>query len=97
MTLGGATRVPGPAGRPLPPTVVVSGVRSAVVYGIEPGEGPVTVTVASEDGWHLVGVLGGTDVATVSDTLAERGLDAAVRPLAAGGGRVSLSWGEGNP
>ena len=70
--------------------------RSAVVYAIEPDEGPVAVTVASEDGWHLVGIVGGTDVASVSDTLAERGLEAAVRPLAAGGERVSLFWSEVN-
>ena len=92
MTLGGASRVGGPSGAPLPPTVVASGARSAVVYPIEPGEGAVTVTVASEAGWHLAGVLGGTDPVAVADTVAERGLDAAIRPMAAGSGRVSLTW-----
>jgi large repetitive protein len=98
MTLGGATRMTGPDTQPLPPTVVASGARSAVVYPIAPGDGPVTVTVASEAAWNLVGVFGGSDVAAVADTLAERGVDAAVRPIAAGGGRVSVSWsGEAPP
>jgi hypothetical protein len=92
LTLGGAIRMAGPDGRPLSPTVVASGARSAVVYPIEPREDAVTVTVASEAGWHLAGVLGGTDVVTVADAVAERGLDAAVRPIAAGSGRVSLTW-----
>lgn len=92
MTLGGAGRMTGPDGRPLPPTVVASGARSAVVYPIEPRGGTVTVTVASEAGWHLAGVLGGPDLVAVTDAVAERGLDAAVRPMAAGSGRVSLTW-----
>jgi hypothetical protein len=92
MTLDGAKRTAGPDGSPVAPTVVASGARSAVVYTIEPGEGPVTVTVASEAGWHLVGVVGALTSVAIADTLAERGLDAAVRPLAAGGGGVSLSW-----
>ena len=81
-----------PRNRDCGPTVVASGPRSVVVYAIEPDDGPVTVTVASEAGWHLVGVVGGVDVATVADTVAERGLDAALRPIAAGAGRVGLSW-----
>jgi hypothetical protein len=98
MTLAGAQRMTGPDRQPLAPTVVASGARSAVIYAIAPGDGPVTVTVASEAAWNLVGVFGGSDVATVADTLAERGVDAAVRPIAAGGGRVSLSWsGEAPP
>jgi hypothetical protein len=92
MTLDGAERMTGPDGNPLPPTVVASGTRSAVIYTIEPGEGAVTVTVASEAGWHLVGVVGALTSAAIADTLAERGLDAAVCLLAAGGGRVSFSW-----
>jgi large repetitive protein len=92
LTLGGAVRMSGADGQPLAPTVVAAGARSAVVYPIEPREDVVTVTVASEAAWSLAGVLAGGDVATVADTVAERGLDAAVRPMAAGGGRVSLSW-----
>jgi large repetitive protein len=94
MTLGGAQRMAGADGEPLPPTVVASGARSVAVYPIEPAGDAVTVTVASEAAWHLAGVLAGSDVATVADTVAERGLDAAVRPIAAGTGRVSLSWKE---
>ncbi len=97
MTLGGATRMTGPDGQPLAPTVVASGIRSAVVYTIEPGDGPVTVTVASEAGWHLAGVVGGPDAVAVADTLADRGLDAAVRPIAAGEGSVAMSWNGEHP
>ena len=92
MTLTGAARPSGADGGPMAPTVVVSGTRSAVVYAIVPGAGPVTITIASEAGWHLVGVVGGADLVAVSDTLAARGVDAAVRPMTAGSGEVRLGW-----
>src|SRR5581483_11442110 len=93
MSLSGAERATGADGQPLAPTVVAGGTRSAVVYAIEPGtDGPVTVTVASQAGWHLVGVLGGRDPAAVRDVLARRGVDAAVRPMSAGSGAVYLTW-----
>ena len=50
----------------------------------------VTVTVASDDGWHLAGVHGGTvDVDVVADCVADRGLDAVVTPDAAGHRRIA--------
>jgi len=68
MTLAGAERLIAADGKAIPPTVIVSGVRSAVVYPIAPNDsGPVTVTVASEAAWHLAGVFGGTDVVSVAD------------------------------
>jgi hypothetical protein len=86
---------------------VASGSRSAVIYVIDPDPArpgpsgpagaaprpaPVTVTVAAEAGWSLVGVLAGQDVVTVTDTLTRRGVDAAVRPVTAGGGNVTVAW-----
>ena len=97
MTLAGAERMAAADGTPVPPSVITGAVRSVVVYPIVPGDpasgaGPVTVTVASEDGWHLVGVLAGPDVATVVATVAARGADDAVRPMTSGTGAVRLTW-----
>jgi hypothetical protein len=97
MTLGGAQRATGTDGTPLPPSVITGAVRSVVVYPIVPDDanraaGPVTVTVASEDGWHLVGVLAGPDVASVASVVAARGADDAVRPMTSGAGAVRLTW-----
>jgi hypothetical protein len=93
MTLGGAQRLTANDGAPFSPTVVVAGMRSVVIYPIVPDpEGPVTVTVASEDGWHVVGMMAGTDVDAVADVIAARGVDGSVRPLTAGTGTVALTW-----
>jgi hypothetical protein len=97
MTLAGAERMTAADGAPVPPSVITGAVRSVVVYPIVPGDpasgaSPVTVTVASEDGWHLVGVLAGPDVATVVATVAARGVDDAVRPMTSGTGAVRLTW-----
>ena len=78
MTLAGAERTTAADGTPVPPTVITGAVRSVVVYPIVPGDSapgasPVTVTVGSEDGWHLVGVLAGPDVATVVATVGRPG------------------------
>jgi hypothetical protein len=102
MTLAGAERMVAADGDPVPPSVITGAVRSVVVYPIVPGDpacgaGPVTVTVASEDGWRLVGVLAGPDVATVAATVAARGVDDAVRPMTAGTGAVRLSWNGDGP
>jgi hypothetical protein len=54
----------------------------------------VTVTVATERGWALVGVLGGAG--TAAEAVAQigaQGLDASVRPLATGStGGSRLTW-----
>ncbi|HEY7487640.1 MAG TPA: DUF6603 domain-containing protein [Streptosporangiaceae bacterium] len=98
MGLSGARRVRRADGGEEPPTVVVNQGRGYTVYAVEPRPGEfgksVVVTVASEDGWHLVGVLGGRgDVATIADRLATAGIGDLMRPFAPGqGGAVRLSW-----
>ncbi len=51
---------------------------------------PVVVTIASEEGWSLVGVMGSSqlDAAGAIALVSARGLDAAVRPFAAVGRRT---------
>jgi hypothetical protein len=71
--------------------------RTVLAYDIVPtaDEKPVTVTVATEDGWSLAGVLGafGTSAQSAVGLIAERGLDASLRPIVPGqGGGVRLDW-----
>ena len=74
----------------------------AIVPGDPEGSGtPVTVTIASEQGWSLVGVLG-SETSAPDELVAlvgARGLDAALRPLAPGTtGMSRLEWhGERRP
>jgi hypothetical protein len=95
LGLDGAVRA-GDGGVERPPVVLTAENRSVLAYDVVPaGDGPVTVTVATEQGWSLAGVLGA--VATTGESaiaaVAARGLDAAVRPLVPGtGGRVRLGW-----
>jgi large repetitive protein len=59
--------------------------RSVLAYDVVPeGEAPVVVTIASQDGWSLVGVMAGDEVdATGAVALvSSRGLDAALQPFA---------------
>ena len=98
MTLGGARR--GRPGR------TAAACRRAVITGAvaqrrrlpdragdaDRHAGPVTVTVASEDGWHLVGVIAGSDVAAVAAVVRCAVVDDAVRPTTAGTGAVRLRW-----
>lgn len=95
LGLSGALRPLGADGAPSPPLSALRGNRTFLAYEVEPDpEEPVVVSVASEDGWHLAGVLGGAgSAASVADLLASRGIDAAVRPVLPGvGGSRSLSW-----
>jgi hypothetical protein len=73
--------------------------RSVLAYDIVPErERPVVVTIASETGWSLVGVMGSAqlDSAGAIALISARGLDAAIRPLAwksAAAGKPSvLRW-----
>ena len=84
LGLEGAAQATGDDGLPLPPVALASGNRTFLAYRVVPGvptgtsaiPEPVTVTVASEPGWHLVGVLAGTgDPSDVLAGLAVRGLD----------------------
>jgi hypothetical protein len=96
LGLDGARQVVGDDGEPVPPTTVVAGNRAILAYRIESDDVtvPVSVTVASGTGWHVVGVLGAVGApADVTAALASRGLDsmvgAAVPP---GRGEVTLRW-----
>jgi hypothetical protein len=69
--------------------------RTFLIYDLKPdGKGAVTITVASDDGWHLAGVMGGTVTADiVSKWVTDRGVDAVVRPVLPGsGGSRTLQW-----
>lgn len=103
LGLAGAVRVVDGSGGPKPPVVLVAENRSVLAYDVvapaEPqGPGPenaVTVTVASEDGWSVAGVLGaaGLDAEAAIALITARGLDAAIAPLAAGStGTTTLRW-----
>ena len=73
--------------------------RSVLAYDIVAvGDRPVVVTIASELGWSLVGVMGSAqiDAAGAIALISARGLDAAVRPFAttsAAAGQTSrIEW-----
>jgi hypothetical protein len=99
LALEGATRATDAAGLPLPPVVLTSELRNVVAYDVVPERGDdrpaVRVTVASEEGWSLAGVLG-ADRLTAESAIAAitaRGLDAATNPVAAAGqGVARLAW-----
>jgi hypothetical protein len=87
-----ATAVDGSEG---PPGAVVRANRTFLIYDIVPtGKIAVTVSVASDEGWHLAGVLGGTVPADiVAGWVTDRGIDAVVRPVLPGnGGSRTLQW-----
>jgi hypothetical protein len=95
LGLTGADRPLGADGTPRPPLVVVRANRTFLVYDVVPRDRePVVVTVTSQDGWHLAGVMGGTASAgAVAELLATRGIDTVVRPALPGvGGSRTLSW-----
>src|SRR5262249_17725624 len=97
LGLEGAERASGRDGQPLPPAVVVAGNRSCLVYTLVPLSCkealPVRVSIASEERWHLAGVLGTRDpVASLVQRLARSSLESLVRPLAEGHGTIMLRW-----
>jgi hypothetical protein len=100
LALEGADRAAGPDGQPVAPTVVVAGNRSVLIYPIKPMQtpaglpGPITVSVASQDGWHVAGVMASTEpAATMADRVTRNGRDALVQPLVSGhGASVQLQW-----
>jgi hypothetical protein len=99
LGLDGADRLRDAAGIELPPRLLAMENRSVVAYDIVPERRrPVVVTIASELGWSLVGVMGSPalDAAGAIALIAARGLDAALRPFAvrtAGAGECQLTWG----
>ncbi|MEO8297315.1 MAG: DUF6603 domain-containing protein [Burkholderiales bacterium] len=98
LSLQGAVRVKQADGTDQPPVVVVRGQRVFLVYELVPDEGTasVDVAVASEDGWHLVGVvapMAGVDLDHFTNDLAQRSLDALVRtPVPAGTAQAVITW-----
>jgi hypothetical protein len=100
LALEGADRPVGTDGAPVPPTVVVVANRSVLIYPIVPRRGPgalggpVTVSVASQTGWHLSGVMAGMETPEVmARRMSEHGLDAMLQSVVRGrAGAVSLGW-----
>ena len=99
LGLDGAVRARDASGRERPPVLLAMESRSVLAYDIVPERSrPVVVTIASETGWSLVGVMGSTQVdsAGAIALISARGLDAAIKPLAsrtaAAGERSVLRW-----
>ncbi|MBK9316487.1 MAG: hypothetical protein IPM55_19920 [Acidobacteria bacterium] len=99
MGLDGASRALNADGSERAPVLLAMENRSVIAYDIVPERNrPVVVTVASQTGWSLIGVMGSPELdatGTIS-LISARGLDAAVRPMAAmqGGksGSSRLEW-----
>ena len=96
MGLTGAARLQDASGRERPPALLSAESRSVLAYDIVvDGTGPVTVTIASETGWSLVGVLGSAELSGESalSLVSSLGLDAAAGALHAGPtGRTRVEW-----
>ncbi len=99
LALGGASRATDAAGDLIPPVVLTGEQRNVVAYDVVPQRGDdreaLVVTVASEEGWSLAGVLGadGLSAEAVIAVITTRGLDAATHPVAEGGrGITRLEW-----
>ncbi|MGE0100786.1 MAG: DUF6603 domain-containing protein [Blastocatellales bacterium] len=95
MGLDGAKRAANPDGSDRAPVLLSMENRSVIAYDIVPEPNrPVVVTVASQSGWSLVGVMGSADLDATGaiSLISARGLDAAVRPMAPRrGGRAGSS------
>ncbi len=89
LGLDGAQRVLDAAGLPLAPQLLSMDNRSVLAYAVQPErdeqgrEKPVSVTIASQNGWSLVAVMGHTQMPPEAALalIAQRGLDAAVQPM----------------
>jgi large repetitive protein len=97
LGLDGATRATDPAGEERPPVVLSAENRTVLAYDVvpTPDPRPVAVTVATEHGWSLAGVLGasGASADSAIGSIAAGGLDASLRPIVPGqGGSVRLRW-----
>jgi hypothetical protein len=85
LGLDGAARALDGAGRETPPVLLAMDNRSVLAYDIvADGEAPVVVTIASQDGWSLVGVMASSDVDATGAValISARGLDATLQPFA---------------
>ena len=98
LGLDGANRARDAAGAERPPVLLVMENRSVLAYDVVPERNkPVVVTIASELGWSLVGVMGSSslDAAGAIAFISARGLDAAQRPFATASatpGQSRLEW-----
>jgi hypothetical protein len=99
LGLDGADRALDAAGQERPPVLLSAENRSVLAYDIVPETGrSVVVTIASELGWSLVGVMGSAqlDAAGAIALISARGLDTAVRTFASAGGSAGetsrLQW-----
>jgi large repetitive protein len=100
LTLEDADRAVDQQNRPLPPVAVVVANRTVLIYSITPttatASHPFTVSVGSQDGWHLAGVMAGDDAAeSLAQRVAGSGLDALVAPLVfSSQGTVQIAWSQ---
>jgi hypothetical protein len=96
LGLDGATRVRDASGEDKPPTLLTMENRSVLAYDVVASQDkPVVVTIASELGWSLVGVMGAAQLTAAGAIalIAARGLDAALRPLSGRNSATSrLEW-----
>jgi hypothetical protein len=95
LGLDGADRVKDARGQDVPPVLLASENRSVLAYAVAPTAGPVSVTVACEQGWSLVGVLASSDLGPDAAValISARGLDAALSPFVpATSGSSRLVW-----
>jgi hypothetical protein len=97
LGLDGADRATDVTGAERPPVLLTMENRSVLAYDIVSERGkPVVVTIASELGWSLVGVMGAgsLDATGAIALIASRGLDAALRPFStsAAEGTSQLTW-----
>lgn len=99
LGLDGASRALDAPGQERPPVLLVMENRSVLAYDIVPERNrPVVVTIASDLGWSLVGVMASTqlDATGAIALISARGLDAAMRPFAmtsvGASGTSQLEW-----
>ncbi|MGA0611702.1 DUF6603 domain-containing protein [Caldimonas sp. KR1-144] len=100
LAIDGAVRARDASGHDKPPALLTMDNRSVLAYEVVPDASsrvpqPVVVTVASQQGWSLVAVMGSAAVdARSALVLAARGLDAALLPLAPADatGDARIAW-----